>query len=134
MNDASAQDAGVVTGTPRAILRVEGLALFLGALASCWAISANWWLVAALFLVPDLSFAAYVFGRKAGSIAYNAMHTLTAPLVLLVLNGVWFSQLAIATAALVWIAHIGFDRMLGFGLKYQAGFGFTHLGKVGRAA
>ncbi len=35
-------------------------------------------------------------------------------------------------AALVWIAHIGFDRALGFGLKYASRFGDTHLGRTGR--
>jgi hypothetical protein len=34
--------------------------------------------------------------------------------------------------AMIWLAHIGFDRALGYGLKYQAGFGFTHLGRIGR--
>ena len=36
--------------------------------------------------------------------------------------------------ALIWIAHIGLDRALGYGLKYATGFGDTHLGRIGRAA
>jgi hypothetical protein len=28
---------------------------------------------------------------------------------------------------LIWIVHIGMDRMLGFGLKYPTGFKETHL-------
>jgi hypothetical protein len=32
---------------------------------------------------------------------------------------------------LIWVAHIGFDRLLGYGLKYPTGFGNTHLGKLG---
>jgi hypothetical protein len=29
-------------------------------------------------------------------------------------------------------AHIGIDRALGYGLKYSTGFGFTHLGRIGK--
>jgi hypothetical protein len=36
--------------------------------------------------------------------------------------------------AMIWLAHIGFDRALGYGLKYSAGFGFTHLGRIGKDA
>ena len=28
---------------------------------------------------------------------------------------------------------IGIDRALGYGLKYTAGFGLTHLGRIGKA-
>jgi hypothetical protein len=40
----------------------------------------------------------------------------------------------VLSIALIWMAHIGFDRALGYGLKYSAGFGFTHLGRIGPAA
>jgi hypothetical protein len=33
--------------------------------------------------------------------------------------------------ALIWVNHIGVDRLLGYGLKYPAGFGWTHLGRMG---
>ena len=39
---------------------------------------------------------------------------------------------AILCAGIIWCAHIGFDRALGYGLKYSSGFGHTHLGRVGR--
>jgi hypothetical protein len=34
--------------------------------------------------------------------------------------------------AMIWMAHIGIDRALGYGLKYSEGFGFTHLGRIGK--
>jgi Domain of unknown function (DUF4260)/Transposase domain (DUF772) len=37
----------------------------------------------------------------------------------------------LSCAGVIWCAHIGFDRALGYGLKYSAGFGFTHLGLIG---
>ena len=38
------------------------------------------------------------------------------------------------TVALIWAAHVGFNRTLGYGLKYASAFGHTHLGLVGKAA
>jgi len=32
--------------------------------------------------------------------------------------------------SLIWIAHIGIDRVLGYGLKYPTAFKDTHLQKV----
>jgi hypothetical protein len=32
---------------------------------------------------------------------------------------------------LIWIGHIGFDRVLGYGLKYPTAFRDTHLGQLG---
>jgi hypothetical protein len=33
-------------------------------------------------------------------------------------------------SALIWFAHIGADRLLGFGLKYATDFKDTHLSRV----
>ena len=124
--------AGAVEGMPRLLLRLEGAALALGAVFLYYRLGGNWWLFAALFLVPDVSFAAYFAGTRAGAIAYNAMHVLFVP-VALGLAGFFLPQFDVLSAALIWIAHIGIDRALGLGLKYGAGFGFTHLGRIGGA-
>jgi hypothetical protein len=89
----------------------------------------SWWLFAILFLAPDLSFLGYLGGSNTGAILYNAVHTLTGPLLLAAI-GLLFS--VSATVALIWVAHIGFDRLVGYGLKYGAGFNYTHLGLIGR--
>jgi uncharacterized protein DUF4260 len=124
---------GAVRGTPLLILRAEGLAL-LG--LATWAFSLvghSWWLYGALFLAPDLSFAAYLAGPRAGALIYNAMHTTLAPALLAAIGLATGSALALALAT-IWAAHIGLDRALGFGLKYASGFGETHLGHVGGTA
>jgi hypothetical protein len=36
--------------------------------------------------------------------------------------------------ALIWANHIGVDRLMGYGLKYSDGFGWTHLGRLGKRA
>jgi hypothetical protein len=130
--NASAEAAGAVTGGLRTLLRLEGLTLFVGMtlLYAVW--DGSWWVYAILFLVPDLSFAAYLAGPRAGAIIYNAAHSYMAPMALMT-TGFALSSPLVLSIAMIWLAHIGIDRALGYGLKYAAGFGFTHLGRIGRA-
>jgi hypothetical protein len=86
-----------------------------------------------LFLVPDLSFAGYLAGPRIGAIVYNAAHSTLAPAALMAAGFALASPLVLSIA-MIWLAHIGFDRALGYGLKYSDGFGFTHLGRIGKAA
>jgi hypothetical protein len=120
-----------VTGIPRVIIRIECAALLILASALYAKTGTSWWLFAILFLAPDVSFLGYLGGPRAGAIVYNAAHTLTGPM-LLALAGLFLKVELCVPLALIWCAHIGFDRMLGYGLKYEAGFSFTHLGRIGR--
>jgi hypothetical protein len=124
--------AGAVEGMPRLLLRLEGLGLALAAVYTYYRIGANWWLFACLILVPDISLIAYFGGTRFGAIAYNTFHVTLAPLVCGAL-GFLLPSFDLISVALIWAAHIGIDRALGFGLKYGAGFGFTHLGRIGGA-
>lgn len=124
------QTAGGARGWPKIILRLEGLAV----LALCvWLyrdLGASWWLFGGLFLVPDLSFLVYAAGRRPGALAYNLTHTEVGPVVLAAL-GLTVLPGALPVA-LIWGAHVGWDRMLGYGLKYAASFDHTHLGPIGK--
>jgi hypothetical protein len=134
MTDTTAEETtGAVTGGVRTLLRLEGLTLFAGMtlLYGFW--GGPWWVYAVLFLAPDISFLAYLAGPKAGAIAYNAVHSYIVPMALMT-AGFGFAPPLLLTIAMIWLAHIGFDRALGYGLKYSAGFGFTHLGRIGRAS
>jgi hypothetical protein len=122
-----------VAGAPRLLLRLEGAALLIIAVAVYAGNGAAWWLFAVLALAPDLSFLGYLAGPRIGAAAYNAAHTTIGPIGLALVGLYAPSPLAVAIA-LIWLAHIGADRLLGYGLKYAAGFGFTHLGRIGRAA
>ncbi|NWG24971.1 MAG: DUF4260 domain-containing protein [Pseudorhodoplanes sp.] len=130
MNEGLASDG--VSGIPRLLLRLEGLALLLAAGLLYQRVADSWWLFAILFLALDLGMLGYLAGPRIGAIAYNATHTLFVPVALAIL-GLVLPALLLLQIALVWIAHIGVDRALGMGLKYEAGFGFTHLGRIGRA-
>jgi hypothetical protein len=128
----TAEPTGAASGGVRTLLRLEGLALFLGMTLLYGVWDGSWWVYAILFLAPDLSFAGYLAGPKAGAVIYNAAHSYMAPMTLMI-TGFALSAPLVLSIAMIWLAHIGFDRTLGYGLKYFAGFGFTHLGRIGKA-
>ncbi len=130
---ASGDAAGAVTGGPRTLLRLEGLTLFAGMTLLYGVWDGSWWIYAILFLAPDLSFAAYLAGPRAGAVVYNAVHSYMTPMILMVAGFAMASPLVLSIA-MIWLAHIGIDRALGYGMKYSAGFGFTHLGRIGKDA
>lgn len=111
---------------PRTILRIEGFAIFGLALASYLVIGGPIWLLVVLALAPDLVMIGYLAGPRVGAISYNVVHTHTLPIAL---GGIGFwTDVRIATlVALVWAAHIGADRLAGYGLKFDTGFNDTHL-------
>ncbi|QKI89053.1 DUF4260 domain-containing protein [Thiomicrorhabdus xiamenensis] len=119
-----------VTGNLRTVLRLEGLSILLLSALIFHQYSADWILFAWLFLVPDLAFLGYVFNSKFGAILYNTTHSMIGPALLLASGLLSDADLAISMA-LICFAHIGFDRALGYGLKYGSGFTDTHLGKIG---
>lgn len=131
MTDATTAETGAATGGVRILLRLEGLVLLLGMtlLYAQW--EGSWLVYVLLFFAPDLSFAGYLAGPRAGAIAYNAAHTYLAPIVLMTLGFAAAAPLVLSIA-MIWLAHIGFDRALGYGLKYSEGFGYTHLGRIGK--
>jgi hypothetical protein len=126
--------AGVanVSGWPRRLLRLEGMAVFAAALVIYAHIGSSWWLFAGLFFVPDLSMLGYLAGQRTGAMLYNLGHWYAFPAACIAWGCAGQSTLPLIVG-LIWAAHIGLDRALGYGLKYAEGFGFTHLGKIGAA-
>jgi hypothetical protein len=114
---------------PHLLLRLEGLAVAAAAVTLYFHEDFGWILFVALILAPDLTFAAYAFGPKLGAIAYDAMHTEIFPVALGAL-GVLAGSSGATKVALIWLAHIGTDRLLGYGLKYPTAFNDTHLSRV----
>lgn len=125
--------AGEVTGGVRVILRLEGLVVLCAALLAYSEYGNGWASFLICFLGPDLSLLAYLAGPKIGAMAYNCAHSYIGALACLG-AAIFFSAPLLLTIALIWCAHIGFDRVLGYGLKYQTGFRFTHFGRIGKRA
>ena len=120
---------GAAAGTVRTFLRIEGLGFFCAAIVFYHRADYSWLVFLLLFLAPDLSMLAYIGGSRVGANAYNVVHTYAAPILLGI--GLLLSGRSVA-AALIWLAHVGFDRMVGYGLKYSDAFAHTHLGMIGR--
>jgi hypothetical protein len=114
---------------PAVLLHVEGGLLLIASLICFHELHASWILFAALILVPDLSMAGYAAGVGPGAALYNLVHTLTGPLVLLA-YALFAAHSVLLPFGLIWTAHIGADRMLGFGLKYPTTFKDNHLQHV----
>jgi hypothetical protein len=125
-------------GGVRSLLRLEGAALLAATLFLYAQSGTSWRLFFILVLAPDLAFAFYAFGARAGAFAYNATHSTLGPFILAFASQLDFAKLGLAhmpalfPLALIWFAHVGFDRALGYGLKYGSGFSDTHLGAIGR--
>ena len=120
---------GAAQGSVRLWLRIEGL-IVLGLAVYLYARGGHSWVVfATLFLLPDVSFAGYLAGPRIGAAVYNMAHSYVGPLLL---TAALLTTAANLMWALIWAAHIGFDRALGYGLKYPTAFADTHLGRIGR--
>jgi hypothetical protein len=126
----SNSDADAMTGSHvQVFLRLEGLAAVALSAVFYARTGASWWLFAALWLTPDLSMLGYLGGPKLGARIYNAIHSYVTPATLAV-TALLLKSPALLPYALIWMNHIGLDRLLGYGLKYPQGFRFTHLGKL----
>jgi hypothetical protein len=124
----------MATSGVRVTLRLEGLAMFVLATWLYGRSGASWGMFAALFLVPDLSFFGYLAGPRVGALAYNTMHSELGSIALGAASLLGWVAPSLLPIALIWAAHVGVDRALGYGLKYASAFGDTHLGRVGKLA
>ena len=114
---------------PATLLRTEGVALLALSVLLYRVNGESWLLFGALLFAPDLSMLGYLAGPKVGAAIYNAFHTYTVPAVVGALGMIFASPVAVAVA-LIWFAHIGVDRTVGYGLKYPTSFKDTHLERV----
>ena len=120
---------GEVLTRPNLLLRAEGAVVFVACLLLYGELGASWILFVVLVLAPDLSMLGYLLGVRFGTVLYNLFHVLIAPLLLVAL-AFFFKQLWLVPYGLIWTAHIGVDRLLGFGLKYPTRFHDTHIQRL----
>jgi hypothetical protein len=125
-----ARSDGTVLGSPRKLLRLEAATLLVGALIAYSTTRQAWWLVPLTVLVPDFLAAGYLGGSRLGALLYNLAHSTPLPAIMVGV-GWWQARPLVLALGLVWLAHIGVDRLLGYGLKYNDNFQHTHLGWIG---
>lgn len=111
--------------------KAEGALMALAGLGIAIAVQPgwSWWVWPLILLAPDLAALGYLAGPRIGAACYNALHIYGAGMVLAVIGVVTGQTLLIALGGM-WIAHIGADRLLGYGLKSPDGFNTTHLGRI----
>lgn len=114
---------------PVILLRLEGLAVLAGAITLYAYQGYNWWIFALLLLSPDVAIVAYTLNTRIGSLVYNLLHTSVFPILLGLFSLISGHDLGLSLA-LIWLAHIGMDRVMGYGLKYPTSFNDTHLSRV----
>ena len=114
---------------PKILLHLEGLVVLVAACIFYHELGASWVKFAVFFLAPDIFMVGYFFGRKFGALLYNSVHTYIGP-VLLWLVLYFTQQPTLMPFCAIWIAHIGFDRLWGYGLKYNSGFKDTHFSRI----
>ena len=117
---------GTVIGAPRLWLQLEGVTLLTGSLVAFSTTHRSWWLVPLVIFLPDFLMLGYTAGTRIGALVYNLAHA--TPLPALMVGVAWWQRnslwLAVGT---IWLGHIGMDRMLRYGLKYNDHFQHTHL-------
>jgi hypothetical protein len=115
---------------PRLLLQLEGAALLALSVGLYRWGGAPWWIFFVFFFAPDVAFLAYLVGPRTGAVVYDCLHTTLAPIALIGL-AILYDYLPLATVgAAIWGAHIGYDRMGGWGLKYPSSYKDTHLGRL----
>ncbi len=112
--------------------RVEGLAILLLSCFAYYNFGYSWLLFGVLFLAPDVSMVGYLFGNRWGATIYNIFHNYALPVVTGLFGHATKNETLLAVA-LIWAAHISFDRLLGYGLKRLSGFKDTHLSTIGKS-
>ena len=115
----------------KTILKLEAAALFVLGIFLSNRLNFDWWWFLALILAPDLSMIGYLFGNKSGAFLYNVFHHKGIALLIYAL-GYYLSIENIQLAGIILFSHLAMDRILGYGLKYEKGFKYTHLGEIGK--
>lgn len=114
----------------KTILKLEELGMFLLGIYLFSVLPFSWRLFFALFLVPDIGMLGYLINPKAGAFTYNLFHH-KGFAILLYITGIYVSSPVLQLSGSILFTHAAFDRILGYGLKYEKGFIFTHLGNIG---
>jgi len=124
-------ESPAIEGRPKIFLRVDGLTLFVASLLLFSKTGQRWWLVPLFLFVPDIFMIGYVKSTHLGASIYNAGHSYLLP-TLTAMYGWYQNHYLVLAIGLIWLAHIGMDRLLGCGLKYDDNFKHTHLGDLSK--
>ncbi|MFZ0598122.1 MAG: DUF4260 domain-containing protein [Flavobacterium sp.] len=115
----------------KTIIKLEEFGLFVLGIYLFSLLNYQWWWFLVLLLAPDLSMIGYAFGNKAGAFFYNVFHH-KGLAVLLYMTGCYLQIEILQLIGIILFSHSAMDRIFGYGLKYDKGFKYTHLGEIGK--
>lgn len=115
----------------KTVLKLEETALFILGIFLFNRLNYEWWWFLILILAPDLSMIGYAFGNKIGALAYNIFHHKGIALLIYGI-GCYLSIESVQLIGIILFSHSAMDRIFGYGLKYEKGFKYTHLGEIGK--
>ena len=114
---------------PALLLRLESAAILIGAIALYADAGWSWLAFVGLLIAPDISLLALAVNDRLGAVLYDVVHNYTLPVALGVVSLLADASLGVQIAT-VWIAHIGMDRQIGYGLRYPSNSKETHLQRL----
>ncbi|MCF4100219.1 DUF4260 domain-containing protein [Gillisia sp. M10.2A] len=112
-------------------LKLEELVMLALGIFGFYYLQFSWWWFFGLFLLPDVSMLGYLVNNRVGAFFYNMFHH-KGIAILIYLIGFFLNNEILKLIGVILFSHSSFDRMLGYGLKYEKGFKFTHLGEIGK--
>jgi Domain of unknown function (DUF4260) len=115
----------------KAILKLEEAAMFILCIYALSLFHVSWWVYLLVFIAPDISFLGYAAGNKVGAVCYNLFHHKGIAVAIFV-TGFLLENEWLQIIGIILFGHSSMDRMLGYGLKLNEGFKYTHLGTMGK--
>lgn len=112
------------------ILKIEELFMFILGIYLFSLLPYAWWWFLVLLLTPDIGMVGYIFGNRAGAFSYNIFHHKGIAIGCYLL-GLYLESTGLQGIGVILFSHAAFDRIMGYGLKYDKGFKYTHLGQIG---
>ncbi|HVT85344.1 MAG TPA: DUF4260 domain-containing protein [Chitinophagaceae bacterium] len=118
----------------RTLLKFEEAAMFGICIFFLYRLHVAWWVYLLLVIGPDISIAGYSFGNRVGADCYNFFHHKGVAIGAFAIGVILNSHVGdiVSIAGIILFGHSSMDRMLGYGLKLNKGFKFTHLGMIGK--
>ena len=115
----------------KTVIKLEELGLFILGIYLFSLLNYQWWWFLVLILAPDFSMIGYAVSNKIGALSYNLFHH-KGIAILLYLIGCYLQIEVMQLIGIILFSHSAMDRIFGYGLKYEKGFKYTHLGKIGK--
>lgn len=115
----------------KTVIKLEELGLFVFGIYLFSLLNYQWWWFLILILAPDLSMSGYIINTKTGAFLYNLFHH-RGVAVLVYILGCYLRIEIVQLIGIILFSHSAMDRIFGYGLKYETGFKYTHLGEIGK--